>query len=584
MATPTGPQIYPGASTTHWYGDSYSGDRMDVNAVVWHSTEGTSLPDYEGGATAPTITAVPDFDARKLRFFQHFRFDVSARALVNRPGGVETNTLNVAQVEIVGTCDPATHKKWGKTPHLYMPELPDWAVRDLAAFVTWAHDEHGVPLTSGVTFKAYPGSYGADNGVRLTFDKWNAFEGHLGHMHAPENCVTPDTPILMGDMTWKTAGDLVTGDRIVGFDEDNTQVGSTAGRRFREALATVHGRATKDCYEVVTSDGRTVVASADHKWLVNLPYVNRGSRVAWVETASLAPGKHRARSVGAPWSESHSREAAWVAGAIDCDGAIVFNKSGDSQVLFGQSEGRADVMDRFRKYLTDTKREWYEATRTNRAGFKGQEGFVDLRVKGGLWETVRLLVETGPEKFESVRDNCWVNRVVGKTAPAIEILSVRHVGPREVVSLESSTRTYVANGLLCHNTHGDPGAFPMRAILNAAKPVPPKAPAAPRPPSKPPSKPVVSLKHVVAAARRDPGGRQGATTHKVEVRLVEDALVKLGYLNKRWADGSFGTYTVAAYARLQRHLGYAGAAADGIPGSHSLTWLGLRTGLFTKAD
>lgn len=320
MATPTGPQIYPGASTTHWYGDSYSGDRMDVNAVVWHSTEGTSLPDYDGGATAPTITAVPDFDARKLRWFQHFRFDVSARALVNRPGGVKTNTLNVAQVEIVGTCDPATHKKWGKTPHLYMPELPDWAVRDLAAFVTWAHDEHGVPLTSGVTFKAYPGSYGADNGVRLTFDKWNAFEGHLGHMHAPENL------------------------------------------------------------------------------------------------------------------------------------------------------------------------------------------------------------------------------------------------------------------------HGDPGAFPMQAILNAAKPVPPKTPAAPKPPSKPAAKPVVSLKHVVAAARRDPGGRQGATTHKAEVRLVEDALVKLRYLDKRWADGSFGTYTVAAYARLQRHLGYAGAAADGIPGAHSLRWLGLRTGLFTDKD
>lgn len=129
------------------------------------------------------------------------------------------------------------------------------------------------------------------------------------------------------------------------------------------------------------------------------------------------------------------------------------------------------------------------------------------------------------------------------------------------------------------------GMVDMRARVAkrlAAKPVPPKTPAAPKPPSKPPSKPVVSLKHVVAAARRDPGSRQGATTHKVEVRLVEDALVKLGYLDKRWADGSFGTYTVAAYARLQRHLGYAGAAADGIPGSHSLTWLGLRTGLFTK--
>jgi hypothetical protein len=63
---------------------------------------------------------------------------------------VETNTLNVCQVEIVGTCDPTTHAKWTQAgyAHLYTPELPDWAIRDLAAFAKWAHDNHGVPLTS----------------------------------------------------------------------------------------------------------------------------------------------------------------------------------------------------------------------------------------------------------------------------------------------------------------------------------------------------------------------------------------------------------------------------------------------------
>lgn len=468
-----GAQKYPGAGTAYWYQKAYPGSTMTVNTVVWHSTESVSRPGYIGGSVAPTLTAVPDFAKKKLTWFQHFDFDVSARALVNTPGGVETNTLNVAQVEIVGTCDPATHKKWtaAKTFHLYMQDLPDWALRDLAAFVKWAHSEHGVPPASGLEFRAYPSSYGA-TGVRMTNAQWLKFRGHCGHQHVPENCVTPDTPILMGDLTWRLAGELSTGDRIVGFDEENGQVGSTAGRRFREAFATVHGRVTKDCYEVTTSDGRTVVASADHKWLVNLPYVNRGSRVAWVETSALDMAKHMVKSVGAPWSESAGREAGWVAGAIDCDGSVVFNNSGDSQVLFGQSVGRTDVMDRFRKYLTDTKREWYEVSRSDRSGFKGQGGFTDLRVKGGLWRTVAFLAETGPEKFEAVRDNCWVNRVVGKTTDAVEIMSVRHVGPRELVSLESSARTYVANGLLCHNTHGDPGAFPMQKILDLAKGTP----------------------------------------------------------------------------------------------------------------
>lgn len=94
--------------------------------------------------------------------------------------------------------------------------------------------------------------------------------------------------------------------------------------------------------------------------------------------------------------------------------------------------------------------------------------------------------------------------------------------------------------------------------------------------------PTVSLKHVVAAAKRDPGAAQGATTHKAEVLLVERALALLGWLDPAFVDGSFGTKTVAAYRLLQRHLGYAGADADGVPGSHSLTWLGQRSKLFRK--
>mgnify|MGYP002353009983 CR=1 FL=1 len=183
----TGPQRYPGASTAYWYGSKYPGSAMETNVVVWHSTEGTTVPSYGGGASAPTLTAAPDFKAKRLVWYQHFDFDASARALRNTAGGVETNTANVCQVEVVGTCDPTTHRKWGTArPHLYMPELPDWAIRDLAAFARWAHEQHGVRLESGLTFKAYPASYGA-NGVRMSATSWRGFYGHCGHQHVPEN-------------------------------------------------------------------------------------------------------------------------------------------------------------------------------------------------------------------------------------------------------------------------------------------------------------------------------------------------------------------------------------------------------------
>lgn len=188
-----GPQKYPGASTTYWYQNVYPGDSMESNVVVWHSTEGTSLPGYDGGAMAPNLTARPDFKAKKLVWYQHFDFDVSARALVHA-GAVATNTLNVCQIEIVGTCDPATHKKWAAAgiQHLYMAELPDWVIRDLGDFSRWAHDNHGVPLTSGMSFKAYPASYGTSNGVRMSDAQWLNFKGHCGHQHVPSGNVHGD--------------------------------------------------------------------------------------------------------------------------------------------------------------------------------------------------------------------------------------------------------------------------------------------------------------------------------------------------------------------------------------------------------
>ncbi|MBP0456260.1 peptidoglycan-binding protein [Streptomyces bomunensis] len=95
---------------------------------------------------------------------------------------------------------------------------------------------------------------------------------------------------------------------------------------------------------------------------------------------------------------------------------------------------------------------------------------------------------------------------------------------------------------------------------------------------------VVDLSNVIAAARKDPGAAQGHQTHAADVRVVEAALKAEGLLSATYAsDGSFGTTTVTAYAAWQRHLGYHGADADGIPGKASLAKLGKAHGFTVKA-
>lgn len=188
--TRSGPQKIPGARFDLFFGGGrrFTGSDMEVNCGVVHTTEGATLYDYDSGAVAPTVTALPDFAARKLTWYQHFDVDESARALVNAPGGVQTNTANTFQIELVGTCDPATHAAWTRRgiEHIYWPEPPDWAVRDLAWLMRWLRDQHGIPLTSGLEWLPYPASYGASR-ARMSFTRWTAFTGWCGHMHVPEN-------------------------------------------------------------------------------------------------------------------------------------------------------------------------------------------------------------------------------------------------------------------------------------------------------------------------------------------------------------------------------------------------------------
>lgn len=196
----SGPQKYPGASLAHWYQDNFSSDLMEVNVCVLHSTEGVGLPSYDGGSMAPNLTAVADFGAKRLRWHQHFDVDRSSRALQNLAGGVQTNTLNVVQVELDGTCDYSKRKTWGSRvageDYIYWGDPPDWALQDLADFLRWLQANHNVPLTGPDMWLTYgpdsrrpgvtPASYGASP-ARMSFAQWNAFKGICGHEHVPEN-------------------------------------------------------------------------------------------------------------------------------------------------------------------------------------------------------------------------------------------------------------------------------------------------------------------------------------------------------------------------------------------------------------
>lgn len=181
--------------------------------ILHHTTEGSN---YAGArATYATTGDLPhftdSFEGGEYRVAQHLPLDVGATALVHN-GGI-TNTDNVIQIEHVGF---ATDLPAGVPAWMLARSWPGGYLSGIARLCRWIEGQTGCPAVSTVQFTDH--GFGAWPG-RLTWDVWNAYTGHLGHMHAPENDHGDPGPmnivaVLSGegdDMTLPQAVDPQTG-------------------------------------------------------------------------------------------------------------------------------------------------------------------------------------------------------------------------------------------------------------------------------------------------------------------------------------------------------------------------------------
>jgi hypothetical protein len=179
---------------SQWFQDDFPGSVLHLNkdtmVAVLHTTETAGWPGYEGGATAPNYTGMPPIGLRLGKWRAHFPDERSSRALRNLLNGVETNTLNAVQFELIGTCDPAHKVSWGKLKagkdYVYWPDATKRQLRFVGRILASMSYRHGLQLKAPKKFLPYPESFG-DNGVRMTFSEWHNSVGVYGHQHIPEN-------------------------------------------------------------------------------------------------------------------------------------------------------------------------------------------------------------------------------------------------------------------------------------------------------------------------------------------------------------------------------------------------------------
>lgn len=169
------PKLYPLATQDTPYNKAPgSWNGLGEWKVCLHTTETSGEPGYDNNRLAPHLTYNPQTRTWK----QHYDLDRPSESLRTY------DNYQVFQVEIV--CYSAKHIADQRDTRLWVGDLPDTALQDLADFVKWLNVYVSIPA---VWPEKQALSWGQANapGFRMTETEFVNFGGVLAHQHVPNN-------------------------------------------------------------------------------------------------------------------------------------------------------------------------------------------------------------------------------------------------------------------------------------------------------------------------------------------------------------------------------------------------------------
>jgi len=292
----------------------------------------------------------------------------------------------------------------------------------------------------------------------------------IGH-----NCVGVNTPILKQDLTWVRAGDLKTGDDLVGFEE-KARPGMPV-RDERKKWIGVNGKnrkilpikildftiESKPCLEVVFDNGDKVITTRDHYWL---GMAERDANQRWYKTENIRIGQRFKRFFDV-WGIDNSYEAGWLSGFISGEGTL--KQSGCAfGVDFCQRPGSTweQALEFCEKLNMPIAKE-----RSPHPGGLGKQdtlytGFIGGKFKIaeniGRLQIKRFIEKISWDKFGGLtRQGC---------RPSV-VVAVNDVGIKDVAVFSTTSKTFFGAGYPMHNCNRfDLRKINTRFLLNGLKP------------------------------------------------------------------------------------------------------------------
>ncbi len=266
-------------------------------------------------------------------------------------------------------------------------------------------------------------------------------------------CLTAGHRILTEKLEWIPVEQLKKGDIIAGFEEEPKE---KLKRKWvkSEVLSNVPFMA--DVYRIKLSDGTFLEATGEHPFLIKTP----SRKYYWRTVEELSRGiKKNGRGwvyfsrILPVWDTLKSYEAGYLSGFFDgegcCSQRLKENRSGWQERQFSVSATQKDneMLATAKKYLTQFSIKFSIANHYT----TGEEIF-NLDVRGGLYANVKFLGSIRPPRLLKKFDFSKLGSIRTSYKDKTKIIGIEPIGKKEVWGLSTSSKTYVSEGFLSHNT------------------------------------------------------------------------------------------------------------------------------------
>ena len=292
-------------------------------------------------------------------------------------------------------------------------------------------------------------------------------------------CLSPMTRVLCSDFSWRPLTEVAVGDELIAFDENPPE--PKQHRKMRVATVTDCDRIVRPSYRVRFTDGREVVASAEHLWLSGTRGGNirefsprdcgvcgrhfekahalgahqkrahgisgryrQQDNAAWIATDQLRPGS-RIKDLGQPWERDSSWEAGYLSGVFDGEASFAGMDTSRTGwgISFPQLPGA--VFDLTESLL---KEKGFHIRSYDQD--KNGSGCATVII-GGLDDCFRFLGQMRPVRLLEKAAK-WLDGKSPSRAGCAVVESAEFLGDQEVVAIGTSTKTLIAEGLFSHNS------------------------------------------------------------------------------------------------------------------------------------